>query len=80
MTVLGAVAHAPLTMMVMAGAMTGGYGLLAPATVTIGVASVVSGDRAISTRQPSHGGPEACYAVLGRPARRQAETWEATIL
>jgi H+/Cl- antiporter ClcA len=31
MTVFGAVAYVPLAMMVMAGAMTGSYGLLAPA-------------------------------------------------
>ena len=46
MTVVAAVAYAPLTMMVMAGAMTGSYGLRVPAMVTIGVANVVSGDRA----------------------------------
>jgi hypothetical protein len=50
-------------MMVMAGEMTGSYGLLAPAPamvtisvvslVTIGAASVVIGDRAIYTSQPA---------------------------
>jgi hypothetical protein len=40
-------------MMVMAGAMTGSYGLRAPAMVTIGVASVVIGDRASFTSQPT---------------------------
>jgi hypothetical protein len=41
------------TMMVMVGAMTSRYGLLAPAMVTIGVAGVVIGDRAIYTSQPA---------------------------
>jgi CIC family chloride channel protein len=53
MTVFGAVAHAPLTMMVMAGAMTGSYGLLAPVMVTIGVASVVISNRVSYTSQPA---------------------------
>jgi hypothetical protein len=49
MTVFGVVAHVPLAMMVMAGT----YGLRAPAMVTIGVASVVIGDRASYTSQPA---------------------------
>jgi CIC family chloride channel protein len=59
MTAFGAVAHAPLAMMVMAGAMTGSYGLRAPAMVTIGVASVVIGD-------------QASYTILARDADRPA--------
>src|SRR5438034_7112277 len=51
MTVFGAVAHAAPAMMVMAGEMAGSYGLLAPAMITIGVANVVSGDRAIYSSQ-----------------------------
>ena len=44
--VFGAVAHAPLSTMLIAGEMTANYGLRAPAMVTIGVANVVIGDRA----------------------------------
>jgi len=39
--------------MVMTGEMMGRYGLLAPATITIGVASVVVSDGTIYTSQPA---------------------------
>jgi H+/Cl- antiporter ClcA len=68
MTVFAAVAHAPLAMMVMAGAMTGSYGLRASAMVAIGVASVVSGDRAISTSQPATCRLARAMTLLGRSA------------
>ena len=53
MSLFGAVAHAPLAMMLMVGEMTGSYGLLAPAMVTVSIASVVVGDRTIYTSQPA---------------------------
>jgi H+/Cl- antiporter ClcA len=45
------VALAPPAMMVMAGAMTGSYGLLNPTMVTIDVASVVISNGPISSSQ-----------------------------
>lgn len=53
MSLFGAVAHAPLAMMLMVGEMTGSYGLLAPAMVMVSIASVVVGDRTIYTSQPA---------------------------
>ena len=47
------VAHAPPAMKVIAGEMMSNSGLLVPAMVTIGVASVVIGDRASYTSQPA---------------------------
>jgi H+/Cl- antiporter ClcA len=54
-------------MTVIAGEMTGSYGLRAPAMVTLGVASVTVGDRAISTSQPA--------TRAGPPVRRRAFTF-----
>lgn len=48
MSLFGGVAHAPIAMMLMVGEMTGSYGLLAPAMITISMASMV-GDRTIYT-------------------------------
>jgi len=53
MSLFGGVAHAPLAMMLMVGEMIGSYGLLAPAMITISIASVVVGDRTIYTSQPA---------------------------
>ncbi|MGH2344714.1 MAG: chloride channel protein [Chloroflexota bacterium] len=53
MSLFGSVAHAPLAMMLMVGEMTGSYGLLAPAMITVSLASVVVGDRTIYTSQPA---------------------------
>ena len=53
MSLFGGVAHAPLAMMLMVGEMTGSYGLLAPAMVTVSIASVIVGDRTIYTSQPA---------------------------
>ncbi len=52
MSLFGGVAHAPIAMMLMVGEMTGSYGLLAPAMITVSIASVIVGDRTIYTSQP----------------------------
>ena len=63
----GGVAHAPLDMMLMVGDMTGSDGLLAPAMVTIGVASVVV---AASPAWSSATGPSIRASRARAPTRR----------
>lgn len=51
MALFGAVARAPLAVMFMVGEMTGGYGLLVPAMITVGLAYILVGHNTIYESQ-----------------------------
>lgn len=51
MALFGAVAHAPLAVMFMVGEMTGGYALLVPAMIAVGIAYVLVGNNTIYESQ-----------------------------
>ncbi len=51
MALFGSVAHAPLAVMLMVAEMTGDLSMLAPAMLSIGVATLIVGDRSIYTSQ-----------------------------
>jgi CIC family chloride channel protein len=51
MATFGSVAHAPLAVMLMVAEMTGNLGMLAPAMVAVGLATLVAGDRTIYRSQ-----------------------------
>ena len=61
MALFGSIAHAPLAVMLMVAEMTGNLGMLAPAMIAIGLATLVVGDRTIyrsqlknRTESPAH--------------------------
>ncbi len=51
MALFGSIAHAPLAVMLMVAEMTGNLGMLAPAMIAVGLASVVVGERSIYASQ-----------------------------
>jgi chloride channel protein, CIC family len=51
MALFGSIAHAPLAVMLMVAEMTGNLGMLAPAMIAVGLATVVVGERSIYASQ-----------------------------
>jgi len=72
----GAVAHAPLAMLLMVGEMTGNLSLLAPAMVAVALSTILVGDTTIYSSQvpsradsPAHRGRFAFPLLMALPAR-----------